>query len=206
MSKTQIYRLFLALVGILGVSLQIQKDGWGMLLYYTVLSNILVFSFLLYLVSYEKIKGPINDNPRLLNIKAGVTMAITITFIVYHFLLAPLVEPQDYWNLRNFIVHYIVPIGMILDTLFLDSTKGYSKWSPLLWTAAPLLYFAFALINGLILKLPIPGASDSPFAYFFINVNKFGWSQVLLNTLLISLIYTIFGYLLMAIKKILPHT
>ena len=44
MTISRFYRILLALCGLVGVSIQIHDDGWGMLLYYTVLSNILVFS------------------------------------------------------------------------------------------------------------------------------------------------------------------
>ena len=62
----------------------------------------------------------------------------------------------------------------MLDTLIFDAKKAYRLREPIYWSVVPLSYFAFALLNGLVLKLPIPGAKDSPFAYFFINVNKFG--------------------------------
>ncbi|MDY5974129.1 Pr6Pr family membrane protein [Streptococcus hyovaginalis] len=203
MSKIRFYRLLLALLGLLGISLQIYQDGWGMLLYYTVLSNILVISFLFYLVYKEGKSGPIIDK-QTLRAKAAVTMAITITFMVYHFMLAPLIEdPKEFWNLRNFLVHYIVPVGFIIDTLVLDRTKMYRWFDPIWWTAAPLLYFIFALFNGLVLKLPIPGAEDSPFAYFFINVTKYGWMQVGQNTLVILITYIFAGYVLLSIKTLL---
>lgn len=202
MSKTLIYRCLLAILGLIGVSMQIYQDGWGMLLYYTVLSNILVFSFLFYLVAKEARTGKIRDQ-KTLRIKAAVTMAITITFLIYHFMLSPLVEPGHFWNVRNMLVHYIVPIGFILDTLFLDQRKAYRWFDPFWWTGAPLAYFIFALFNGTVLKWPIPGAEDSPFAYFFINVNKYGWTQVGKNTIFILLAYILVGYILFGLKTIL---
>lgn len=72
MSKTLIYRLCLGILGLIGVSMQIYQDGWGMLLYYTVLSNILVFSFLFYLAVREAKSGKISDT-KTLRIKAAVT-------------------------------------------------------------------------------------------------------------------------------------
>ena len=46
MTISRFYRILLALCGLVGVSIQIHDDGWGMLLYYTVLSNILVLTHL----------------------------------------------------------------------------------------------------------------------------------------------------------------
>ncbi len=202
MSKTLIYRLCLGILGLIGVSMQIYQDGWGMLLYYTVLSNILVFSFLFYLAVREAKSGKISDT-KTLRIKAAVTMSITITFLVYHIMLAPLAEPDEFWNIRNMIVHYLVPIGFIADTLFIDRQKIYRWYDPFWWTGAPLAYFIFALFNGTVLKWRIPGAEDSPFAYFFINVNKYGWAQVGKNTIFILLAYIIVGFVLLSFKKVL---
>lgn len=201
MSHIQKYRLLIAICGIIGVSMQIAQDGWGMLLYYTVISNILVFSFLLFLIQQEHQASRISSDSKLLRTKGAVTMAIMITAVVYHFMLAPLAETQEYWNIRNFLVHYIAPLGLILDTLLLDKKNSYHWFDPLSWTAFPLGYFAFAIFNGMILKLPIPGAEDSPYAYFFINVNKYGIHQVLINSLVIATAYIIIGYLLLFIKK-----
>lgn len=201
MSKVQIYRLFFALCGILGVFLQIRQDGWGMLLYYTVLSNILVFSFLLYLIYRESKEGSINQQTNLLRLKGSVTMAITITFLVYHFLLSPYVTYDQYFNLRNFLVHYIAPLGLILDTLFFDRRNTYHKWEPFSWTLLPIIYLILAIFNGLVTQLPIPGSPDSPYAYYFINLSKFGLQGVAINSLFIAVAYIIIGYVLLGLKK-----
>ncbi|MGT2742204.1 Pr6Pr family membrane protein [Streptococcus plurextorum] len=200
MSNLQRYRLLIALCGLAGVTMQIYQDGWGMLLYYTVLSNTLVFSFLFFLIFLESKGGTRHTSPRLLRIKGGVTMAIMITCIIYHFMLAPIAKPEDYWNIRNFLVHYIAPIGMILDTLFLDNKKVYRWFDPFSWTIVPLAYFAFAIFNGMVMKLPIPGAVDSPYAYFFINVNKYGLERVLINSAIIAAAYVVVGYILLISK------
>ena len=44
MTISRFYRILLPFVDWVGVSIQIHDDGWGMLLHYTVLSNILVLS------------------------------------------------------------------------------------------------------------------------------------------------------------------
>ncbi|WP_057491079.1 Pr6Pr family membrane protein [Streptococcus orisasini] len=198
MSKTLTFRILIALAGIIGVSIQIKQSGWGMLLYYTTLSNVLVFSFLIYLIIRE-IKNQ-SYNSQLLRLKGGVTMIIVMTFMVYHFILAPKVRAYDYYTLRNFLVHYVLPLGMIADTLIIDRPRVYRWFDPLLWTCFPLIYFALALFNGFILKWSIPGAADNPFPYFFINVVKYGSRTVLINACGIAAVYLLIGYILVLIK------
>lgn len=211
MTKTQAYRTLMALLGILGVSIQFYQSGPGMLLYYTVLSNILVFSSFLYFVYYETKHGSINQSKSLLRYKGGVTLAIALTFLVYHFLLGPKVKPADFWTLQNLLVHYLAPIGLIVDTLFLDAKGHYQKSDPFIWTLFPICYCICSLINGLTLALEIPGSTSSPFPYFFLDLSDLGWSGVLSYILVISVLYILLGYGLYAIKGLLgpkknPHT
>lgn len=201
MPTTLIYRIVLGLLGLLGVLLQVSKDGLGMLLYYTVLSNLLVTVFVVYLVLKEVREGNLVGRRKLERAKGGVTMAILITFTIYHFMLAPLVTAEQYWNVRNFLVHYIVPLGFLLDTLFLDSRKSYRWFDPLLWTLVPLMYSAWAIFNGLVTRFEVPHSPDSPFAYFFINVSKYGWTQVAQNSAGIFVSYVLGGYVLLLIKR-----
>ena len=200
MSKTLIFRILIALAGIIGVSIQITQSGWGMLLYYTTLSNALVFSCLIYLIIQEIMAPQKPFTLQLLRLKGGVTMIIIMTFMVYHFILAPKVRAYDYYTLRNFLVHYVLPLGMIADTLIVDRPRVYRWFDPLIWTVFPLVYFALALVNGLIVKWEVPGSADSPFPYFFINVTKYGFKSVLINALSIALIYLFLSYSLVCIK------
>lgn len=188
------YRALLLLLGLLGVAMQIREDGIGMLMYYTILSNLLVSAWLIYLL--------IRKNPSdslTYRIQGGVTMSIMITFAVYHFLLSPTVELEKFYTIDNFLCHYLVPIGFFFDTLYLGKGK-YQRYDPIRWTAVPLLYSIFALVNGLVFKIPIP-SPDSPFPYFFVNVTKYGWANVLRYASGILIAYVLLGYLFYYIKN-----
>ena len=192
-------RCLLAALALLGTSIQLIKYGPGMMMYYTVQSNLLVSLFALYMVGAMR-QGKDLQSPSFLRIKAAVTMSIMITFVIYHFMLAPLAT--DFWRVENMLCHYITPLYFFFDTLWVDRQRQYQLLDPLRWTALPLLYMAFALLNGLVLKWPIPDAKDSPFAYYFLNVHKYGWSYVLTHAVVIFLAYLLAGYLLYLIKSI----
>ena len=192
-------RCLLAALAVLGTSIQLIKHGPGMMMYYTVQSNLLVSLFALYMVGAMR-RGKDLQSHRFLRIKAAVTMSIMITFVIYHFMLAPLAT--DFWRVENMLCHYITPLYFFFDTLLVDRQRQYQLLDPLRWTALPLLYMAFALFNGLVLKWPIPDAKDSPFAYYFLNVHKYGWSYVLTHAVVIFLAYLLAGYLLYLIKSI----
>lgn len=189
----------MAALAITGTALEIIKYGIGMLMYYTVQSNLLVSVFAVYMV-YAMHKGHDLQSAKLLRIKAAVTMSIMITCVVYHFMLAPLAD--DFWRVENLLCHYIVPFYFLLDTLLVDSQQQYKWFDPIWWTLLPILYMIFGLVNGLFIKIPIPDAKDSPFAYFFLNVPKYGWNFVLTYAGTIFVAYLFSGFILAGVKSL----
>lgn len=192
-------RCLLAFLAVLGTAMEIAKHGIGMLMYYTVQSNLLVSIFALYMV-YAMWQKKELQSPKFLRIKAAVTMSIMITFVIYHLLLAPIAT--NFWRVENILCHYIVPLYFFVDTLFVDKQKQYKWFDPCWWTLLPLCYMIFGLVNGFFIKIPIPDAKDSPFAYFFLNVTKYGWSFVLTYAGTIFVVYLVAGFVLLGIKSI----
>ena len=193
-------RVLLFLAAFTGVYLEITKHGgFGMLLYYTVLSNLLVMIFTGYLLRVMSRSGENWQSPTLLRLKGGVTMSIMITCVIYHFMLAPIAT--DFYRVENFLCHYIVPLWFLADTLFFDKQGQYKIWDPVLWTILPLVYMIFALFNGLVLKLPVPNSKVSPFPYFFLDVAK-GWDVVIKWCLIIFVAYMVAGFIFYLIKQI----
>lgn len=193
-------RVLLFLAAFTGVYLEITKrGGFGMLLYYTVLSNLLVTLFTAYLIYVMRRSGENWQSRHLLRLKGGVTMSIMITCVIYHFMLAPIAT--DFYRLENFLCHYIVPLWFLADTLLFDKQSQYKIWDPVLWTILPLVYMLFALFNGLVLKLPVPNSKVSPFPYFFLDVAK-GWDVVIKWCLIIFVAYMVAGFIFYLIKQI----
>ena len=193
-------RVLLFLAAFTGVYLEITKHGgFGMLLYYTVLSNLLVTIFTGYLLRVMSRSGENWQSSTLLRLKGGVTMSIMITCVIYHFMLAPIAT--DFYRVENFLCHYIVPLWFLADTLFFDKQGQYKIWDPVLWTILPLVYMIFALFNGLVLKLPVPNSKVSPFPYFFLDVAK-GWDVVIKWCLIIFVAYMVAGFIFYLIKQI----
>ena len=194
-------RAFMFLAAFTGVYLEITKrGGLGMLLYYTVLSNLLVMIFTGYLLWKMRREGDYWQSSSLLRLKGGITMCIMITCVIYHFMLAPLTK--DFYRLENFLCHYIVPLWFLVDTIIFDKSRQYKWFDPIVWTVLPLLYMGFAILNGFVLKMDVPNAKDSPFPYFFLNANKYGWGFVFRWAAIIFVAYMVSGYLFYLVKNI----
>ncbi|MQQ51959.1 hypothetical protein GEZ89_03065 [Streptococcus mitis] len=194
-------RAFMFLAAFTGIYLEITKHGgFGMLLYYTVLSNLLVMIFTGYLLWKMRREGDYWQSSSLLRLKGGITMSIMITCVIYHFMLAPLTK--DFYRLENFLCHYIVPLWFLVDTIIFDKSRQYKWFDPIVWTVLPLLYMGFAILNGFVLKMDVPNAKDSPFPYFFLNANKHGWGFVFRWAAIIFVAYMVSGYLFYLVKNI----
>lgn len=194
-------RAFMFLAAFTGVYLEITKHGgFGMLLYYTVLSNLLVMIFTGYLLWKMRREGDHWQSSSLLRLKGGITMSIMITCVIYHFMLAPLTK--DFYRLENFLCHYIVPLWFLVDTIIFDKSRQYKWFDPIVWTVLPLLYMGFAILNGFVLKMDVPNAKDSPFPYFFLNATKHGWGFVFRWAAIIFVAYMVSGYLFYLVKNI----
>ncbi len=109
-------------------------------------------------------------------IKYTGTVSITLTGIVFSFILAPTLGDEA-WNLQNVLTHVVVPAAAVID-FFTVGINGNIKKRSVLWvTLPPLLYAIYAGIGY------IRGwrfARDTNYPYFFLNwgspAGAFGFS------------------------------
>ena len=169
----------LAIVGILGIIFTAQSSafmgGGSVFFFFTVQSNIFIIVMsLLFLVNDVMLlvnkKSFVNQT--LLLIKYVATVAITITFIVFFTLLAPLMGVDYLLSFNNFSLHAIVPILAIIDFILFDTDINLTYKNSLLATIAPISYVIFVYI-GAILKLRY--GENLYYPYFFLDFEKNGF-------------------------------
>ena len=189
-----IIRLLTVISALAGLYVQLVVEGLYKLNFYTIWSNIAVLIFF----SYLFVKKPEEDRG-ILRVKAGITIAILLTFIVYNVLLLPTVTAKEFNTVQNYTLHYIVPILCVLDWILYDKV-GYDLIDPIYWTAFPLFYAVFALIRGIVYPINIPG-EDSPFPYFFVDITKIGIAGVAGYVCVICALYVLMGYGMLLLKR-----
>ena len=169
----------LAIVGILGIIFTAQSSafmgGGSVFFFFTVQSNIFIIVMsLLFLVNDVMLlvnkKSFVNQT--LLLIKYVATVAITITFIVFFTLLAPLMGVDYLLSFNNFSLHAIVPILAIVDFILFDTDINLTYKNSLLATIAPISYVVFVYI-GTIFKLRY--GENLYYPYFFLDFEKNGF-------------------------------
>lgn len=202
------YKIALTAIAVLGLVLHSGllegAPRSNMFVYYTNLSNlgcIILFAILsVYMANGKRM----TISPLLVQFKGMLTMIILVTFIIYHFVLRPLLTDNlelltgqlaEFGNFNspgNIILHYIAPLMVFSDWLLFDE-KGRFKWySPPLWSLALVAYLLFTIIHANLSGV-IEG-TNSRFPYPFIDVDTLGASGVAKNSALILLAFIAIGY------------
>jgi hypothetical protein len=92
--------------------------------------------------------------------RGAVTLYITVTFLVFSTLLSSGTLTYD-----SLMFHYIIPIAFIFEWTFSESSKQY-QWRYLgVWIIFPLIYLAYAVINGQLTGF---------YPYFFLDLPTLG--------------------------------
>ena len=169
----------LAIVGILGIIFTAQSSafmgGGSDFFFFTVQSNIFIIAIsLIFLVNEIVVlvtnKGFINQTLR--HIKYVATVAITVTFLVFFTMLAPLMGVDYLLSFNNFSLHAIVPMLAIIDFIIFDTDINLTYPNSLLATIAPISYVLFVYI-GACFKLQY--GENLYYPYFFLDFETNGF-------------------------------
>lgn len=172
-------KVALVIVGVLGIVLTARSTdfmgGGSVFFFFTVQSNIFIMLMaLIFLVNEVAVlitkKSFINQV--LLHIKYTATVAITITFLVFFTMLAPLMGVDYLLSFKNYSLHAIVPILAIVDFFLFDKDIQLTYKSSLLATIPPICYVVFVYV-GAIFKIQY--AKDLYYPYFFLNIDTNGF-------------------------------
>lgn len=147
-------------------------------LYYTVQSNIYVLIISIIFLIYKILKKQIPNY--LFIIKFICTVGITITFLVFTFLLIPQMfggYNSYLLSLGNITVHFLSPILTVISFIIYDKIK-IKKHTYLYGTIMPLLYCISIIILTSIITVPLFGdfkGVENRFPYFFMDYETNGW-------------------------------
>lgn len=179
---------------------------WHVMDYYTIQSNMLclfyfIWSFYINLRYREEPLQVYTPAPRL---KGAVTFCITVTLLIYNFILAPVQFSMGngavVYSVGNILVHYVVPVMVVLDWLMFDKKGAWRIYDPFLWLGIPYAYFLFAIVRAQVRGL-IPG-TQSRYPYEFIDIDRYGWQEVGVHVVKLTLIFLLIGFLYVCIDHL----
>ncbi len=209
---TLVYRL--ALIALAGYGL---ADGFGLLrgqfnccafVYFTDVSNLLGF---LYFVGVVVCGGLLLNHPNgsdlfLPRVKASVTMGLTLTLLVNHFVLggSPFLMTHDasgdHLDAANLFVHYLVPVMAICDAVLFDKKGNLRPFDPWVYEIVPCAYFGYVLIRA---QIGGPIANGRFYPYAFLDVNALGFGRVMLHAVAVALGLLALGYAAYGVDRLL---
>ena len=137
--------------------------GTNVLMFFTIQSNIAVavISIIGLFLIYGK--KPISGVWYI--VKFVGTVAITLTGVVFCFVLAPTMGDAA-WNTQNILTHVVVPLAAIVD-FFVTGVSGNIRKRSVVWvTVPPLLYAIYA---GIGYMCGWEFAEGITYPYFFLN-------------------------------------
>lgn len=173
--------------------------------YYTNLSNLIcIIYFFVLLIKCIISKHVVEANPL---VKGSMTILISITAIVYNFILRPFMTDMDgvmdLHSISNYIVHIVVPILIILDWILFDKKGKFKNYYPFTWVILPFMYFIFICIRASLGKTFTYTSSRYP--YFFLDIDAYGLLQVIFNVVVAILAILILGFIVLKIDKCLVN-
>lgn len=148
--------------------------------FFTILTNSLVAIYFVQ-VSYRNLKNKKLTNINFSNLTA-ITVYITIVGLVYQILLRQIWNPTGMQKIVDEILHSINPL-LVICFWFLNikgSLLNYRK--VLTWLIYPLIYLFYVLIRG---------HFSNFYPYPFLNVSKLGFTQVLMNSFGMTLLFIV---------------
>ena len=190
----------LIIIGVLGIVLTALSTafmgGASVFFFFTVQSNIFIMLMVLIFLINEVVVLIANKsfiNQTLLHIKYVATVAITVTFLVFFTMLAPLMGVDYLLSFKNFSLHAIVPILAIVDFFLFDKDIKLTYKSSLLATISPICYVIFVYI-GAIFKLEY--SENLHYPYFFLNIDTNGFLFEKGTMGIIPWIIILFGFII----------
>ena len=196
-----IFKLLLCTAASLGILIQMGAfEGtlrWSVLNYYTLMSNALCALYFFFAMLRES-SGADTLLPQL---KGAVVTGITITGLVYHFVLAGTFQMQGTLTLSNLLLHYAVPVMAVADWLLFSLKGKYRLSSPFLWLLLPDGYFLYAVIR--VALGATLGYGGNRYPYPFLNADALGWGQVMMNGLILNLFFLLLGFLFVFLDRLM---
>ncbi len=214
-TASHIYEIILALLPAIALMWRGGVFGGGyngkdMFAYYTNLSNLLVCVYFALRCIFRAVGI---DFARGLLFSAtsqfAVTLGITATFVIYHFILRPAVEKNKeefeefshFYTPTNILVHYVVPLLTLVYWFVFADKEGLGVGSVFAWVCLPLLYSVYAFVRA-----PFKGniyKTESPYPYEFMDPYAIGWKMVLKCMGLLTVIFIAVGFVFLFIAKLI---
>ncbi len=162
---------------------------WMYIAFFTVTTNLIVAasSLLLAVAPDSRAGRALGDG----NSLTGIAACIILVALTYNALLAGLWQPRGWQLIADLALHDLVPILFVALWWIAVPRRSIVFRRAALWALYPVLYFAYAMIRGVLTDF---------YPYPFINVDQLGFVAVAINALGVLLAFFVILAILTAVK------
>ena len=191
-----LFKIIIVIISGIGLYLNFNllsfKDS---IIYFTIQSNLLCFIYFLGLVVLTITKKLKKTDLYYIS-KGMVTMAITITFIVYWFVLVPEGGLDAYvgHELENNFVHLFTPLLVMLDYIIFGEKGHLKKSYPFIWN---FVLVAYVIFNAVYVLMGGRFTNGSCYPYPCMNIDNLGVFRVAVNSIVIYVSFLVYGYIVL---------
>lgn len=159
--------------------------------FFTIQSNVLAG-----LVSLQLAMQPRRDGTGWRVLRLMALLGITVTGVVYSAILAATHVPHGWQEVTaNTLLHYVVPILMVLGWAMFGPRPRMGLRVGLLALIWPVLWLAYTLGHG---------AMSSWYPYPFVDVAEHGYAVVLLYCLGVTAVFAVIAAIYAVLDRVLP--
>lgn len=158
--------------------------------YFTILTNLLVVLYFTSRISmFQKsfIKNFSNNGTI-----TALTSFILIVGLVYQIILRSTWHPTGLQKIVDELLHSIIPLFTLIYWAYFANSKDFKIKNIKIWFWYPIGYFLYIIIRGYFSNF---------YPYPFINVTEIGYLEVIINSLIITVIFMALLSILITIGK-----
>lgn len=158
--------------------------------YFTILSNLLIAISLTSEIFFPTAKiAKFLSSP---TTKSAIALYILIVGLVYNLVLRGIWEPKGWQLVADNLLHVVIPLIYFIYWILFNQKNTLNWKNSIAWSYFPLAYLIYSLIRGHFVGW---------YPYPFLDVAKFGLSQVLINAGFVIIVFIIFSLAMIGFNK-----
>lgn len=170
----------------------------GAIIYYTVQSNVMCFIFY-FVTIILKLTGKLKKNSNYYILKGMVTMAITVTMVVFQFVITDSGMTAYAGNeLASIMAHIVVPLLVMSDYVIFGEKGNLKRNYPFIWSSTLVFYIIF---NFVYVALGGRFGDGSIYPYLYMNIEVNGLLKVIISCITIFVLFIGYGTIIQTIDQ-----
>jgi hypothetical protein len=125
-------------------------------------------------------------------IVSGITVSMILVGLVYNLILRQQWHPTGINRVADELLHVVMPLLMVAYWWVFVSKQALQWSDALLWALYPFVYLIYALARG---------ALSATYPYSFIDVGVLGYGTVLVNSVYVTIAFTMISLLCIAAAR-----